>query len=78
MDDLEARIGANRGSNQTLSYFGAVLFPPLLLATEGNHGEKQALDDKQRERDALLAERAHGGCSVRAVEPATGRLKVGG
>jgi len=78
MDDLEARITANRGSNQALSYFSAVLFPPLLLATEGNHAEKQALDDRQRERDALLAERAHGGCAVRSVEPATGRMKSGG
>ena len=74
MDRLEAEIAAHRGSNQALGYFSAVLFPPLLLATEGNSAEKTALDARQQDRDRLLAERAAARCPMAAADGGAGRL----
>jgi len=48
------RIGANRHQNQVAGYFAAVILPPLWLATEGNHAEKDELVLLQRRQDLLI------------------------
>lgn len=73
MDKLENRISSNRGDNQALGYFSAVLFPPLLLATEENASEKASLDDNQSKRDRLIGLRTAKKCPGTS-DPRTGRI----
>ena len=48
------RIAANRQQNQVAGYFAAVILPPLWLATEGNHADKEELTALQARQDTLL------------------------
>lgn len=50
---LEQVIASNRGSNQALGYFSAVVLPPLALAMKANDAEKTRLDELQLQRDRI-------------------------
>jgi hypothetical protein len=49
----EAAIAANRGHNQGVGYFSAVLFPPLALAIRNDEEAKKSLDQLQAKADRL-------------------------
>ena len=76
MDDLDRRISGERLANQTYGYSGMLLFPPLLIATEGSYSEKTELDRLQAARDRLLALRAIKACTGEITDPATGRINT--
>jgi hypothetical protein len=46
-------IAANRGHNQAVGYAGAVLFPPLLLASRNDDEAKKNLDELQAKADRI-------------------------
>jgi hypothetical protein len=50
---LEAAIAANRGHNQAIGYFSAVVFPPLLFAVRPDDDSKKVLDELQVQRDRI-------------------------
>lgn len=49
----EGVIAANRGHNQAVGYAGAVLFPPLLLASRNDDEAKKNLDELQAKADRI-------------------------
>ncbi len=53
IDKANADIAANRHGNQTAGYIGAALFPPALLATEGNYSDKDAINAAYQRLDVL-------------------------
>ena len=61
---LEKTIQGNRGKNQTVGYFAAVLFPPLLFAAENDKSIKALLDQNQRQRDHLILVQKAKRCST--------------
>jgi hypothetical protein len=52
-DQLEKAIASNRGHNQAVGYFSALLFPPLLLAIKPDNDAKKTLDELQVQRDRI-------------------------
>jgi hypothetical protein len=50
---LERAIAGNRDHNQAVTYFGGLLFPPLLLAIKPDSSAKKTLDDLQAQRDRI-------------------------
>jgi hypothetical protein len=62
-DQLEKAIAGNRGHNQAVGYFSAVLFPPLLLAIKPDSDAKKTLDELQAQRDRIDRLRAAHRCS---------------
>ena len=51
---LEQAIQRNRSRNQTVGYFGSVLFFPVLFALKNNDSEKNLLDESQKRRDQFI------------------------
>jgi hypothetical protein len=62
----EAAIAANRGHNQGVGYFSAVLFPPLALAIRNDEEAKKSLDQLQTKADRLDRLSKAKGCKAAA------------
>jgi len=62
IDQANANIAGNRQNNQVAGYFGAVLFAPLLVATEGNYNDKDIIKAAYARLDTLNQLSVYKGC----------------
>lgn len=63
MEQANANIASNRHTNQVAGYFGAALFPPVLLATEGNYSDKDFVKAAYQRLDVLNQLAVFKGCN---------------
>jgi len=56
-------IAGRRHEDQVQGYFAAVLFPPAMLLIDQQKAQKNALDNRQMQIDAKLAEQHNLRCS---------------
>ena len=56
-------IAGRRHEDQVQGYFAAVLFPPAMLLIDQQKAQKNALDNRQMQIDAKLAEQHKLRCS---------------
>ena len=56
-------IAGRRHEDQVQGYFAAVLFPPAMLLIDQQKAQKNALDSRQMQIDAKLAEQHNLRCS---------------
>lgn len=53
IDKANANIATNRQGNQAAGYVAAVIFPPALLATQGNYSDKDTIKAAYQRLDTL-------------------------
>ena len=59
----EEVVAGRRHQDQVQGYFAAVLFPPAMLLIDQQKAQKHALDDRQMQIDAKLAEQHNLSCT---------------